>query len=91
MKKLVLVMLMLCVSLVGLAEAGRRCRRGGCYTEDVKQVEAGIKADAPDLIKLGKDLTLGAEIKKDLLRTDFNEGWGYYAKVTYRGCLINCK
>jgi len=62
---------------------------------------AGVKVDAPNLIQLTKNTTLGIEggkdIMKDVFRNDtrdyFESDKGYFAylKVTYWGCLLNCK
>ena len=62
---------------------------------------AGIKVDAPNLIQLSEKTTLGIEggknIMKDVFRNDtrdyFESDKGYfiYLKVTYSGCLLNCK
>jgi len=58
--------------------------------KDNDQPILGAKADAPNLIRLTDNLHLGAEVSKDLHRTDADQGWAAFAKVTYTGCWFNC-
>lgn len=59
----------------------------------------GVKVDAPNLVKLGKGWTLGAEGGKDIMKDVFydsdyyeaDRGYFAYVKVTYSGCLLNCE
>lgn len=60
--------------------------------DDVKaqtDIVAGLKADAPNLILLPWNLSLGVEGGKDLYETNWDEGWFIYAKITYSGTLLN--
>jgi hypothetical protein len=50
----------------------------------------GAKFDAPNLVELSENWSIGAEASKDLRFTSADEGWSAYAKVTYKGCII-CK
>ena len=49
----------------------------------------GAKADAPNLIKLAKNWTLGVEGGKDLLNTTPDEGWFIFGKITFSGTLFD--
>jgi len=51
----------------------------------------GAKFDAPNLIQITDNLTIGIEGSKDLLYTNAKEGWTAYGKLTYHGCLFLCK
>lgn len=53
--------------------------------------EFGAKADAPFLVELTDNLYVGFEGGKDLYRTDADEGWFGYGKVTYTGTLFSFK
>ena len=101
MKRLLVLLLVLGFVFSGLAVAearGRRCK------QEVKAEEnfnvAGVKVDAPNLIKIGKGWTLGAEGGKNVIKNIFHndnayyeadKGYFAYVKVTYAGCLLNCK
>jgi len=50
----------------------------------------GAKFDAPNIIKITDNLTIGIEGSKDLLYTNAKEGWTAYGKLTYTGCLLFC-
>ena len=62
---------------------------------------AGVKVDAPNLVQLTDSLTLGVEGGKDIMKDVFqndtrdyfeaDKGYFAYVKVTYNGCLLNCK
>ena len=54
--------------------------------EDAKNI-AGAKLDAPNLVRFNRDWTLGAEVAKDLLNTNIDEGWVGYAKLTWHQIL----
>jgi hypothetical protein len=59
---------------------------------DVKSAEDlvfGAKADAPNLILLPYNFSLGVEGGKDLLGTSLSEGWFVFGKVTWNGTLVN--
>jgi len=86
------------------AEASsRRHRRTAVVQPEVKDVHnvIGVKVDAPNLVKIDKEgqWTLGVEGGKELVKDVFYENEyveadkGYFAflKVTYNGCLLNCK
>ena len=49
----------------------------------------GAKFDAPNLVRLTKNLSIGAEILKDLRYTNSEEGWAAYGKVVWSGSLLN--
>ena len=51
--------------------------------------ELGAKADLPNLIRISKDLTIGLEGGKDVHKTDLDEGWFAYVKVTFTGSLLD--
>jgi len=61
----------------------------------------GAKIDAPNLVGLTKNLSLGFEGGKDIIQNAFypdadnlldgDTGYFAYAKVTYTGCWLNCK
>lgn len=60
--------------------------------DDVKPLDdavVGVKADAPNLVKLTDNWSLGAEVSKDLRRTAGDEGWTYWGKVTYTGSIFD--
>ena len=106
MRKIIFIMLIACVAFIGCkakeAEAsGRRHSKTTIIEADEGYSVAGVKIDAPDLVKITKDglWTLGAEGGKDILKDIFHgsDSWveadrGYFAyvKVTYKGCLLNC-
>ena len=49
----------------------------------------GVKADAPNIIKLTENTSIGLEGGKDLNQTSADEGWFAYAKVTWTGSLLD--
>jgi len=63
----------------------------------------GVKIDAPNLLAIDEEglWTLGVEGGKDLMKNVFysdddsyieaDKGYFAYLKVTYKGCLLNCK
>ena len=60
----------------------------------------GIKVDAPNLVGITKNLSLGVEGGKDVMTDVFTEeldyveddkGYWGYVKITYKGCILNCK
>ena len=58
---------------------------------------SGVKFDAPNLVQLTENTTLGVEASKDLWfaeghgwkSLDGNDGWTGYLKVTYSGTLFS--
>lgn len=98
---------LLLIAVVGLSLATQAEARRGCRTTTVAAAEenhnvAGVKIDAPNLVKLDKEgkWTLGAEGGKDIIKNIFHndnayyeadKGYFAYLKVTYKGCLLNCK
>jgi len=54
-----------------------------------KNNEYGVKADAPYLIRFKENWYAGLEAGKDLNKTNSNEGYFVYAKITYVGTLLN--
>ena len=105
MKKLLLVLcLVAVVGIIGCVEtkeAEARGRRSKSVTvEEGGYNVAGVKVDAPNLVTIGKGWTLGAEGGKDVIKDIFyddntfleaDRGYFAYVKVTYNGCLLNCK
>ncbi len=102
--KLFLVALIACVALIGCEKAAEA--RGRCKTrttviaaeENHNIVSVGV--DAPNLVKIGKGWTLGAEGGKEVIKNVFyndnafiEADKGYFAlvKFTYTGCLVNCE
>ena len=57
---------------------------------DVRDLQLGGKFDAPKLVKVTKNNHIGFEGFKDVHNTNWDEGWGAYAKWTYDGCWFNC-
>ena len=60
--------------------------------DNVKNLDdyvVGAKFDAPNIIRLTENLTVGAEVLKDLRYTNSEEGWAAYGKVVWSGSLIN--
>ena len=49
----------------------------------------GAKFDAPNIIRLNQNWTIGAEVFKDFLQTDINQGWGAFGKVTWTGTFFD--
>lgn len=59
---------------------------------DVKEDQEpvlGVKADAPNLIKLTKDWAVGVEGGKDLYKNSIEDGWFAFVKVTFSGSLFD--
>jgi len=56
---------------------------------DTQDWVLGAKVDAPNLIRLTKNVTIGVEVTKDVNDTNFDEGWAAYGKLTYAGSLID--
>ena len=104
MKRLLLVLLVACVAFIGCEKAAEAHSNVTNITNvvasDTNSV-AGIKVDAPNLIQLTEKTTLGVEGGKDILKDVFqndtrdyfesDKGYFAYIKVTYNGCLLNCK
>jgi len=57
--------------------------------KDSEDWVVGVKADAPNLVKLSESWSLGAEISKDLHNTNVSEGWEAYAKLTWTGSIFD--
>lgn len=51
--------------------------------------ELGAKFDAPNLIRLTDNLTIGAEAFKDTYYTRAEEGWGGFIKLTFSPTLLD--
>ena len=49
----------------------------------------GLKADAPNLVRLTKNTTIGVEAGKDLNKTSAKEGWFGFLKVTWTGTFFD--
>ena len=58
---------------------------------DDNKYELGTKLDAPKLVRLADDWYVGAEAGHDFRQTSIREGNFVYGKLTYNGCLLNCK
>ena len=60
---------------------------------DVVRTTSGVKLDAPNLVKITKNLSLGAEVSKDVVQNIFRDktyieddkGVTAYVKLTYVG------
>lgn len=50
---------------------------------------SGFKIDAPNLVKISKDWSFGAEVAKDTYDTDLDDGWFTFAKITYTGSIFD--
>ena len=95
MKKLALLAV-LAVALVGCnqpaAEASHLAKANhthdGVERDDV-QVAVGV--DAPNLIRLSDDWTLGSEVTKGLTDTSFGEDWAILGKITYSPSLFDVR
>lgn len=57
--------------------------------KSAEDTKAGVKADAPNLIRLTKDTTIGVEGGKDLVNTNAKEGWFVFGKLTWTGTLFD--
>lgn len=57
--------------------------------KEATDTKLGIKADAPNLIKITQNSSVGAEVSKDLRDTAADEGWAFWAKYTYSGSLLD--
>lgn len=96
--KLLFILLIACVAFVGCQAKEAEAR--SIVIEDDSYNVTGVKIDAPNLITIGKGWTLGAEGGKDVVKNIFyddnafleaDRGYFAYVKVTYSGCLLNCK
>ena len=96
MRKFIAVLILGCILLVGgggdVAFAGKGyfksyLSNGGSL--DRENWEQRVAADFPHLVKLMKDVYLGAEIQKDLVRTSASEGWAAIGKVTVTSTLVD--
>ena len=95
MKKTVL--LVMCLMLIASAASASSCVGiagkilNSCVThpdgKDLANVEVGI--DVPNLVKLPWNLSVGAEMSKDLNQTNAKEGYTYLGKVTWTGSLLD--
>jgi hypothetical protein len=104
MRKIVFIMLIACVAFIGCkaqeAEAHSITNVTNIVAADTNSV-AGVKLDAPNLVQLSENTTLGLEGGKDIMKDVFHDdtrdyfeadkGYFAYLKVTYTGCLLNCK
>lgn len=57
--------------------------------KSAEDLKAGVKADAPNVIRLTKNTTIGVEGGKDLVKTNAKEGWFVFGKVTWTGTLFD--
>jgi hypothetical protein len=104
MKKVLFVLLLVAaVGIIGCvqaeeAEAGHRRRR--TVTIEENHNVGGVLVDAPNLVKIGKGWTLGAEGGKEIIKNLFyndnaffeaDKGYFAFVKFTYSGCLLNCE
>jgi hypothetical protein len=102
MKKL-FILLVACLVVIGFQSyvdaANRHHSTPSVVTVDHDVV--GVKVDAPNLVTLTTNTTLGLEGGKDVLKDvlysdtrdyfEADKGYFVYLKVTYSGCLLNCK
>lgn len=51
--------------------------------------EYGVELDAPNLVILTDDWSVGAELRKDMYHTDIREGNALYVKATFKGNLFD--
>jgi len=51
--------------------------------------ELGAKVDAPNIIRLTDNLTIGVEASKDLYYTGHRDGYSGYAKITWTGSVLD--
>ena len=52
-------------------------------------LKLGLKADAPNLIRLTENSTIGVEGGKDMRHTSSSEGWFGFLKFTWTGTLFD--
>ena len=107
MKKVIFIVLIACVAFVGCqakkAEAvERRHHKKTAVVQEANDHNVlGVKLDAPNLVNIDKEgqWTLGVEGGKEVIKELFygtsyveaDKGYFAYVKVTYKGCLLNCK
>lgn len=49
----------------------------------------GVKADAPNLVIITDNVSVGVEASKNFVQTSLKEGVEAYVKVTYKGSLFD--
>ena len=103
MKKVCLILLLLClVATPALAKSRRYKTKDVAVKQEAGHSVLGVKIDAPNLVNIDDEgeWTLGAEAGKDIFKNIFHndsayyeadKGYFAYVKVTYKGCLLNCK
>ena len=103
MNKLIIALMIVALGFVGCSKAAEASgKRHTKTTTAVEQVNdhnvAGVKVDAPNLVKVTKNTTIGVEAGKDLATDigyndfDWNEadkGYFGYVKVTWVGNLFD--
>lgn len=58
-------------------------------TDESSRNEYGAKLDAPNLVRLNKNWTIGTEAGKDFNGASSDEGYFVYGKVIYSGTVLN--
>jgi len=86
-KVIVLVVIMLMIGVMPVFAGVRDHGHGD--TKPIDEIVFGAKADAPNLLRLSENWTIGAEASKDLRRTASDEGWEVFGKLTYTGSIFD--
>ena len=73
--------------LVGIALSAHAF--AGFSIDDIDDYQERVEVDAPNLVKLPADWTLGAEVAKDINQTNSNEGWEVTGKATWNGTFAD--
>jgi hypothetical protein len=61
------------------------------YVDETARNEFGVAADAPNLVRLTDNWSLGTEVGHNFNGTSSNEGYFVYAKATYTGTLLDLR
>ena len=106
MKKLFMIGLCLVVAgIIGCSKGSQEVEASVTNITNIVAADnhsvAGVKVDAPNLIQLAENITLGIEGGKNIMKNVFrndtrdyfesDKGYFVYLKITYSGCLLNCK
>ncbi len=86
MKNVLLAMILLLAFSVLPAHAKEVVPELDNWKDDIV---VGAKFDAPNIVRLNDNWSIGMEVSKDLNQTGIQEGWVGYGKLTYTGSLIN--
>lgn len=64
----------------------------GVYVNSCESTNVvGVKLDAPDLVVVSDDLSVGAEVEKNFNGTQTDEGWSFLVKVTGKWTLLDLR